>query len=131
MTARRYQHCFTTTGRFTKSTQSRLERSLIRALLSRGGATLPLRAAVRAATGELSAEGLSDTAVLDTLGALVEETGRGCGVDTMSLLSGEPRWMPVRTQVLETAQSELALRMTLQPGESESRSEVRSEEAVR
>ena len=86
---------------------------------------------MRAATGELSAEGLSDTAVLDTLGALVEETGRGCGVDTMSLLSGEPRWMPVRTQVLETAQSELALRMTLQPGESELRSEVRSEEAVR
>jgi hypothetical protein len=114
MTARRYQHCFTTTGRFSKETQSRLERSLIRALLSRGGATLPLRAAVRAATGELRAEGLSDTAVLDTLGSLVEETGRGCGVDTMSLLSGEPRWMPVRTMVLEAAQNELALRVSLE-----------------
>ena len=114
MTARRYQHCFTTTGRFSKGTQSRLERSLIRALLSRGGATLPLREAVRAATGELSAEGLTDAAVLEALASLVEETGRGCGVDTMSLLSGEPRWMPVRTQVLETAQSELALRSTVQ-----------------
>jgi hypothetical protein len=112
MTARRYQHCFTTTGRFTKGTQSRLERSLIRALLSRGGATLPLRAAVRSAAGELRAEGLSDRAVLDTLGALVEETGRGCGVDTMSLLSGEPRWMPIRTLVLEAAHSELAAEMT-------------------
>ena len=114
MTARRYQHCFTTTGRFTKGTQSRLERSLLRALLSRGGATLPLRAAVKEATGELSAEGLTDAAVLDALASLVEETGRGCGVDTMSLMSGEPRWMPIRNQVLETAQSELALRTTVQ-----------------
>lgn len=113
MTARRYQHCFTTTGRFTKGTQSRLERSLLRALLSRGGATVPLRAAVREATGELCAEGLSDGAVLDALAALVEETGRGCGVDTMSLISGEPRWMPVRTEVLETAQNELSLRAGL------------------
>ena len=108
MTARRYQHCFTTTGRFTKPTQSRLERSLIRALLSRGGATLPLRAAVRAAAGELRAEGLSETAVLDTLGALVEETSRGCGVDTMSLITGEPRWLPVRAEVLAAAETELA-----------------------
>jgi len=110
MTARRYQHCFTTTGRFTKGKQSRLERPLLRALLSRGGATLPLRAAVRAATGELSAEGLGDTAVLEALGALVEETGRGCGVDTMSLLSGEPRWMPVRNMVPAEASGELAQR---------------------
>lgn len=109
MTARRYQHCFTNTTRFTKGTQSRIERSLIRALLSRGGATLPLRAAVREATVELTAEGLSGPAVLDVLGSLVEETGRGCGVDTMSLLSGEPRWMPVRKQVLETAKAQLAV----------------------
>jgi|SRR4051812_34803677 len=107
MTARRYQHCFTTTSRFSKGTQSRIERSLIRALLSRGGATLPLRDAVRAATAELRAEGLTDEAVLETLGTLVEETGRGCGVDTMSLLSGEPRWMPVKRQVLETASAQL------------------------
>ena len=114
MTARRYQHCFTTTGRFTKGTQSRLERSLLRALLSRGGATLPLRAAVREATSELSAEGLNEASVLEVLASLVEETGRGCGVDTMSLMSGQPRWMPIRTQVLETAQAELAQRATLQ-----------------
>src|SRR3954468_7880222 len=114
MTARRYQHCFTNTTRFTKGTQSQLERSLLRALLSRGGATLPLREAVRAATVELSAEGLTDEQVPDPLGSLVEETSRGCGVDTMSLMSGEPRWMPIRTQVLETAQSELALRSTVQ-----------------
>jgi len=114
MTARRYQHCFTMTGRFSKGTQSRLERSLIRALLGRGGATIPLRDAVRAATGELCAEGLTESAVLEALGSLVEETGRGCGVDTMSLLSGEPRWMPVRTDVLETARTELSLRSTVQ-----------------
>jgi hypothetical protein len=115
MTARRYQHCFTNTTRFTKGTQSQLERSLLRALLSRGGATLPLREAVRAATAELSAEGLSDQQVLDTLGSLVEETSRGCGVDTMSLMSGEPRWMPVRNKVLETARGTLALKQGLQP----------------
>jgi hypothetical protein len=130
MTARRYQHCFTTTGRFSKGTQSRLERSLIRALLSRGGATLPLQAAVRAATGELRAEGLTESAVLETLGALVEETGRGCGVDTMSLLSGEPRWMPVRTQVLKAATNELALRATLQSGDGLSRGDRAGEEVV-
>jgi hypothetical protein len=114
MTARRYQHCFTTTNRFSKGTQSRLERSLIRALLSRGGSTLPLRAAVREATGELCAEGLSEEAVVEALASLVEETGRGCGVDTMSLISGEPRWLPVRTDVVDTARSELALRASLQ-----------------
>lgn len=130
MTARRYQHCFTTTGRFTKGTQSRLERSLIRALLSRGGATLPLRAAVRAATGELSAEGLSDTAVLEALGSLVEETGRGCGVDTMSLLSGEPRWMPVRNLVLEAASAELAQRIALQAGDTGDKESIHQPSAV-
>jgi hypothetical protein len=108
MTARRYQHCFSNTTRFTKPTQSRIERSLIRALLGRGGATIPLRAAVRDATRELTAEGLSESAVLAALGSLVEETSRGCGVDTMSLISGEPRWMPVRNLVLESAQTELA-----------------------
>jgi hypothetical protein len=118
MTARRYQHCFTTTTRFTKGTQSRIERSLIRALLGRGGSTLPLRAAVREATVELKAEGLTTAAVLEALGSLVEETGRGCGVDTMSLLSGEPRWMPIRNQVLETARAELDLLETIAPAEA-------------
>ena len=116
MTARRYQHCFTTTTRFSKGTQSRIERSLIRALLGRGGARIPLNTAVREAANELIVEGLSPAAVLSTLGALVEETGRGCGVDTMSLLSGEPRWMPVRDQVLEAARAELDLRV---PGRTE------------
>jgi len=114
MTARRYQHCFTNTGRFTKGTQSRLERSLLRALLSRGGANIALREAIRSATAELSAEGLSDDAVLEILCSIVEETSRGCGVDTMSLMSGEPRWMPVRNTVVETARGELAGRQGLQ-----------------
>ena len=43
-----------------------------------------------------------DQAALDAL-VLVEDTGRACGADQPSLLSGELRWYPIRAKVLAHA----------------------------
>ena len=59
------------------------------------------------AATELRAVGLGDQAVLNRLGALVEDVGRACGADRPSLISGELRWMPVRAQVLSFARAAL------------------------
>jgi uncharacterized protein YbjT (DUF2867 family) len=96
------------THRFTMRTRSRLARALVRALRShahefRG----PLHDAVREASRELRAEGLDDRAILTFFGGLVEDTGRACGADRPSLMSGEVRWVPVRDRVLEFARSAL------------------------
>lgn len=94
--------------RFTMSTGGRLERSLVRALRGpRGSSVLSLRNAVGDATRELRAAGLTDQAVLDVLGGLVEDTGRACGADRLSLISGELQWLPVRAQVLKLANAAL------------------------
>jgi len=62
-----------------------------------------LHDAVGDASHELQAAGLSDHAVLIYMGALVENAGRACGANRRSLMSGELRWEPVRTRVLEFA----------------------------
>ena len=86
---------------FTLSTRSRLSRSLVRALRGRRpDARLPLDEAVRDACRELRSAGLQDRSIKEFLGALVEETGRACGADRPSLVSGELRWMPVQARVL-------------------------------
>jgi uncharacterized protein YbjT (DUF2867 family) len=100
---RRFPELSAMTGRFTPQTRSRLERALARALVRRGGATAALRSALFQATQELLAEGLDQQTTLDVLGALVEDVGRACGADRPSLLTGEPRWLPVRTQAIEYA----------------------------
>lgn len=92
------------TRRFTMSTAGRLERALLRALLGRRPVSdVLLQRVVGDASRELRAEGLDDQAVLDVLGTLVEVAGGACGANRPSLLSGQLRWMPVRTQVLELA----------------------------
>ena len=94
--------------RFTLSTRGRLERSFVVALQDRWRSSpIPLRKAVRDATHELQAAGLGDQAVLDVLGTFVEEAGRAVGADRLSLISGEPRWVPVRAQVLALARGVL------------------------
>ena len=60
---------------------------------------------------ELRAAGLDDRGIIAFFGALVEETGRACGADRPSLMSGELRWVPVRARVLELVHD--ALRDTL------------------
>jgi|SRR6185437_12810589 len=89
---------------FSHSTNGRLGRVLVDALRSRSHRSRQqFENAVGDATRELKSAGLADPAVLATLGDIVEDTGRECGADKPSLMTGEPRWMPVRIQVLETA----------------------------
>jgi hypothetical protein len=52
---------------------------------------------------ELRLAGLPDPLVLATLGEMVEDTGRECGADRPSLMTGQLRWMPVHARVLATA----------------------------
>lgn len=102
-----FPHLLHFAHRFTVSTGRRLERALVRALVGRQVSIEPLRGPVGDATRELRAAGLGDQAVLDVLGALVEDTGRACGADRLSLISGEMRWMPVRARVLGLASAAL------------------------
>jgi hypothetical protein len=90
------------------TTRTRLERALHRTLLDRYGSTLTLRGAVAASARELRAQGLNDGATLDVLGALVEDAGRASRADRLDLLSGKPRWIPIRLRVLDWAQRELS-----------------------
>lgn len=57
---------------------------------------------------ELRSAGLPDSLVLATLGELVEDTGRECGADRPSLMTGQLRWMPVHARVLAIARLTLA-----------------------
>ena len=95
---------------FTLSTRSRLTRSLVRTLRGRRpDARLPLNEAVDDACRELQVAGLDDVTIKEFLAALVEETGRACGADRPSLMSGELRWMPVRARVLDLANAALGV----------------------
>ena len=93
----------------TVSTNGRLFRSLARVL--RGQRHAPRRQlddAVADASRELRSAGFADLLVLATLGAIVEDTGRACGADRPSLMTGELRWQPVQARVLEAARLALA-----------------------
>lgn len=108
-TDRDYPEVVQLTRRFTAGTSGRLTRALLRVLRGHSyQSAASLHLAVRDASRELRVEGLGDHAVLTTLGLLVEETGRACGADRPSLVSGELRWMQVRTRVLELASGVLA-----------------------
>jgi len=103
-TDRDYPELAPLTHIFSAGTRGRLLRALLRVLRGssyQSAATLLL--AVRDASRELRVQGQGDRAILTTLGVLVEETGRACGAGHRSLMSGEPRWMHVRTRVLELA----------------------------
>ena len=94
--------------RFTMSTRKRLTRSLVHALRGRRhDARTPLEEAVGDGCRELRVAGLDDQAIMKFFGALVEETGRACGADRPSLVSGELRWMPVRARVLDLVSAAL------------------------
>ena len=96
------------TAHLTPDTRTRLDRSLTRAFARRAGGTTALTNAVCRATRELCGAGLDAQVTLKMLGDLVEDAGRACGADRPSLISGEPRWLPIRTRVIETARTELA-----------------------
>jgi hypothetical protein len=93
----------------TDSTNGRLGRALTDSLRGRSHISRrQLDDVVGDASRELRSAGLGDPAVLATLGAIVEDTGRECGADRPSLMTGELRWMPVHARVLETARLALA-----------------------
>lgn len=90
--------------RFTRSTHMRFSRALVDALRGHKRASSnQLDAEVGNASQELRLAGLDGPAVLELLGRMVEDTGRACGADHPSLLTGELRWMPVRRRVLAAA----------------------------
>jgi len=90
--------------RLTRSTRGRLGRALVDALRGRShSCRRQLDDAVGDASRELRSGGLDDPAVFAFLGAVVEDTGRACGADRPSLISGQLRWVPVRARVLEAA----------------------------
>ena len=68
-----------------------------------------LHEAVGHACRELRADGMTDQAILELVGTLVEETGRACGADRPSLLSGELRWVSVHARVLDLANGVLSV----------------------
>ena len=94
--------------RFSSGTRKRLSRSLVHALRGRRHDARTLTEAIDAATHELRFAGLDDDAIEEFLGALVEETGRACGADRPSLVSGELRWVPVRARVLDLVRTALS-----------------------
>jgi len=88
--------------RFTVSTRASLSRALIRALRGhRRDSSATLNEAIRAGCRELRVAGTDDQAIMEFFAGFVEDTGRACGADRPSLMSGEPRWVPVRARVLE------------------------------
>jgi hypothetical protein len=103
MTHRKYARMFSGTSRFTSATTKALETSLGRALIGYKGTKLPLRRAVYTAARELCAQGLDSAQTESMLGGMVEDAARCCGADRPSLLSREPVWMSIRTDVLAAA----------------------------
>jgi len=101
--------------RFSLSTRKRLTRSLVRALQGRRhDSRAPLNDAVGDACRELRFAGADDRTIKEFFGLLVEETGRACGADRPSLMSGELRWMPVRARVLDLVDAFLQVE-TIEP----------------
>lgn len=97
----------------TVSTRNKLSRSLVRALRGRRVfARSLLNGIVAVGCMELRVAGMDDSAIMHFFGALVEETGRACGADRPSLVSGQLRWMPVRGRVLELVSAALAVAPT-------------------
>ena len=91
----------------TGVTQAALDRSIARAMSGLKGTTVPLRRVIAIAMDELTARRMDAAAALNHLDAIVENAGRGGAGDRMSLMSGQPRWMAVREQVLAAARATL------------------------
>ena len=106
---RHFPQLSTFTDRLTAGTGGRLARALVHVLRGHRQQTSShlLESAVRDASRELRVVGLADHAVLAFLSDFVEDAGRACGADSPSLVSGQLRWMPVRTRVLEFATAAL------------------------
>lgn len=88
-------------------THAGFDRAVGRALSGLKGTAAPLRRVIATAMRELSAKQLDPNAALAHLDAIVENAGRGGAGDRISLMTGQPRWMAIRDQVLEDARATL------------------------
>lgn len=92
----------------TAETHAAFDRAIARALRGLRGSAAPLRRVIATAMSELIARPVSPAAALAHLNVIVENASRGAPGDRMSLMSGKPRWMAIRDQVLADATATLA-----------------------
>ncbi len=109
MTRIRIEYSHLTPALLSANTQAGLNRGIVRALAGLKGNAAPLRRVIAIAMRELSALSMDTTAALAHLNAIVENAGRGSPGDRRSLISGQPRWMAIRDQVLADARASVAL----------------------
>src|SRR3954462_15583603 len=88
-------------------THAAFDRAIARTQAGLRGRAAPLRRVIAVAMGELMAKPGSPDAALAHLNAIVENASQGAPGDRMSLMSGQPRWMAIRDQVLADAQASL------------------------
>lgn len=90
---------------FTARLKTRLDRAVAQAVLSPTRAMPTLRRAVLVAAAELRQRGLAQDEITALFYRLVEDVVRLRGLDTRSIVSGQPRWAQVRTRVAEWCRS--------------------------
>ena len=88
-------------------THAAFDRAIARTLAGLRGSAAPLRRVIAIAMDELMAKPVSPAAALAHLNDIVENASRGAPGDRMSLMSGQPRWMSIRDQVLADARETL------------------------
>jgi hypothetical protein len=105
----RNEYSHLTPALLTAATQASFDRGIARSMAGLKGSAAPLRRAIAVAMRELSDRSMDVTQSLAHLNAIVENLGRGGPGDRISLMSGQPRWMAVRDQVLADARACLTL----------------------
>ena len=86
-------------------TQFGFDRGIARAMSGLKGNAAPLRRVIAVAMNELRDKSMDLAASLAHLNRMVEDAGRGGPGDRISLMSGQPRWMAIRDQVLADARA--------------------------
>jgi hypothetical protein len=105
----RNQYPLLTPALLSTATQAGFERGIAKAMSGVKSNAAPLRRIIAVAMHELSARSMDTAAALAHLNDMVEGAGRGGPGDRLSLLSGQPRWMAVRDQVLADARACVAV----------------------
>ena len=88
---------------FAPRMRTRLDRAIGQALMSSARSAPALRRAVTAGAQQLRRSGYSTEAITTLFAALVEDAARARALDARSLVSGQPRWLDVRSRVLAWA----------------------------
>lgn len=88
---------------FAPRMRTRLDRALAQALVTPARSAPTLRRAVTLGAQQLRSSGYSPDAITALFGALVEDAARARSLDARSIVSGQPRWLDVRSRVLAWA----------------------------